>query len=169
MAGEEFIIWFIVIGFILGKKIPLNKDGWRRWWWGRKGIAYYLVYILQGGTVIHEGMVKQSTTTFSYDKGRYLTFKKDPTGKEYSPSFKKESQEIMFYNKNNTNPLDFQETRITPSHNDPEIFQTIIKDESIRQALSPEIDLGELKRYMLVVMGILGLAIAGIMYFLVKM
>lgn len=169
MAGEEFILWFVLLGFLLGKKIPLNKAAWRKWWYGRKGIAYNIIYILQGGNVVHEGMVKQAVPEFSYDKGRYLNFKKNPIGEDYSPSISKDGQNIMFYNKNNTNPLEFKDALITPSHNDPVIFQTLIKDDSIRQALSPDNDLSDLKRYILITMAILGLAIAGIMYIFVKM
>lgn len=169
MANEEFLVWFVVLGFLLGKKIPLSKDGWRKFWYNRKGIAYYIVYIMQAGSIIHEGMVKKSFPAFSYDGGRYLTFKKNPIGKNYTPSVSKDGQDIMFYNKNNTNPLDFQTTRIIASHNDPVVFQTIIKDSSIQQALSPEMDLSELKRYLLIMMAILALAVTGIMWYLTKM
>ncbi len=105
MANEEFLFWAILIGFLLGKKIPLNKAAYVKWWYNRKGIAYRIIYILQGGHVVHEGMVKQSVKTFSYDKGRYLNFKKNPIGKEYTSSISKDGQEIMFYNKNFPIPI----------------------------------------------------------------
>lgn len=169
MANETLFLIIILWGFVLGKLIPTNADGWRKWWYNRRNIAYFLVYIIEASKIIHRGIVKQSQTTFTYGKGKYVTSKQDPTGRAYSPTVELNNQRILFYNKNNTNPLEFMETRVTPSHNDPEIFRTIIKDTSIQQALSGEFDVSELKRFILITMGILGLSIAGIMYFLMKM
>lgn len=170
MAAIDTLILIIFLwGFFSGRILPLSFTAWKKWLYNRRGIPYFLIYIIQAGKIVHKGMCKQNQVSFTYDKGRYITFKKDVDLRAYSPAVEMGGQQILFYNKNNTNPLEFQETRVTPSHNDPEIFKTIIEDNSIRQALSGEFDVSELKRYMLIVMGILGLAIAGIMYYLTKM
>ena len=169
MANETLMLITLLWGFVLGKIIPTSGDGWRKWWYNRRSIPYFLSYIMEAGKIIHRGIIKQDQTTFIYKKGRYLTYKKELSGRSYSPTVEMNGQKILFYNKNNTNPLEFQETRVTPSHNDPEIFQTIIEDNSIRQALSGEIDISGLKRYILITMGILAIAISGIMYYLTKM
>lgn len=170
MANEQLLYGFLLWGFLLGKIIPLKITAWRKWWYNRRGIAYFSIYMLQAGKLIHKGMVKQINKEFSFDKGRYLTYKKDPiSGVSSSPSIDIDGEDSIFYQTNNTDPLEFQETRIIPSHNDPKIFQTIIEDNSIAQALSGEIDISALKRYILITMGIMGLAIAGLMWFLTKM
>lgn len=165
MAGTEFIIIFILWGFVLGKILPLSVDGWRKWWYNRKGIPYFLIYVLLAGKIVYKSMIKQDQTTFNYDKGKYVTSLKDENNRPYSPAIELSGQKILFYNKNNTNPLVFKDIAV-PGHNDPEIFRAIIEDNSIRQALSPEYDMSELKRFILVTMGILGITIAGIMYLL---
>ena len=169
MANEEVLIGIILWGFLLGKFIPTNKDNWLKWWYNRRGVAYWIVTILEAGKVIHRGLVKQNKTSFTYDKGRYVTNCWNAAeGKHYSPTLDYFGEKIMFFNKNSTNPLEIQETRIIPSHNDPEKFQAIIEDTSIRQALGPEIDISTLKRFIFITMAILALAIAGIMFLLLQ-
>jgi hypothetical protein len=169
MMPESFIMWFILLGFLLGKKLPLNKDDLLKWWYNRRGIPWYLVYILEGGKIIHRGLIKHDALTFSYDKGKYVTSAKDASGRAYTPYIELNELKIIFYHKGNTNPLEFRDSYFTPSHNNPETFQTIIEDNSIRQALSGEIDISELKRFILIALIVSCSAIAGIMYFLGRM
>jgi hypothetical protein len=170
MGVETLIMYCTLWGYILGKIIPLNKTSYIKWWYNRRGIPYFVIFIIFAGKIVHKGLLKQEKREFSYDKGRYLTFKTDPvTGNKYSPTIDMQGESILFYNKGNTNPLEFQDTRITPSFNDPEIFQTIITDNSISQALAGEIDISNLKRFILTAMIIIAVCIAGIMYFLVGM
>jgi len=170
MVNEELIFGFVLWGFILGKLIPLKVDSYRKWWYNRRGIPYFMIYMIDGNKIIDKFMIKQIIDTFNFKKGKYITKVWNIlTQSYYSPTIDLNGEKSMFYYKGDTNPLEFKERQIKPAHNDPEVFKTIIEDNSIAQALSGEIDITGLKRYILLSIIIAVACIAGIMYFLMRM
>lgn len=169
MAGESIIFGLILWGFLLGKIIPVKIQAWRKWWYNRRGIMYFIVYMITAGKVTDKLLIKQDQLQFTHNKGEFLTFKKDPiTGNSFTPGLEWDGEKVVFYNTNNTNPIEFQETRAVETVNDPIIFKTIIEDESIRQALSPEFDISELKRFILMAMIVVAGVISLILWLLFR-
>jgi hypothetical protein len=112
-------------------------------------------------------MLPQSNDTFNYKKGTYLTFKTDPTsGQRISPYIDLNNEKILFYNKDNTNPLEFLNSQVKASFNNPESFQTVILNNTIRQALGGKLDIGELRRFILICSLVCAGIVAGIMFFI---
>jgi len=167
-AFEITIIVYLILGYILGRKLPLNVMTFQKLVYGIRGIPYWYVNIISGGKVEETKIVKKSKEFFSYDGGKYYMYANDNDIK-YTPYLIIWGQEHVFFNKNNLNPLNVKERDIEPEYNNPSIFASMINNREIQNSISDSsLLINELKRYILISMIVVSAIMTGIVYLLLN-
>jgi len=164
---EMMILFYLIFGYILGRKIPFSTRTVKRLFYSIRRIPYWIVYIVEGGKILDDLMIKKSKSFFINEGYKYSLLIKNKEGQSFTPHIILDGYETVFFNKNNINPLIFKEKDIEPGYNDPEMFATLCGNREIQNSISDSQKLiTELKRYIMIAMIVISLAMAGIMWFL---
>lgn len=144
-----FMLWFF--GFLVGRRIfPLKKSRYVKWWYRRKGIAYYICNIIDGNTLDHTQVVKVGSEFYEYDGGKYYLYDKNKAT-QYTPCITIEGENNVFHLKDNINPLVVGPGGLTPAYNDPSIFASFINSKTLSNTLHPETaEILQIKRFVLI-------------------
>lgn len=176
------VLFYLILGYVLGRKLPFSISTIRKIYYSIKRIPYWFVYIVEGGKIIDTLMIKKEKNYFNYgsptkkysllikggnEEGQESKEENKKKGQSYTPYIILDGYECVFYNKNNINPLIFKEKDIEPGYNDPEMFATLCANRELQNSINDSAELlNDIKRYILISMIVVALAIAGIMWFL---
>lgn len=170
LSQAQFLMIFLVlIGVFIGRKVPFTRNGWIQWYYNRRHIDYFVCHLIDNSSIINTATVKESVGSYVYEdsngKNTYLLFEKN---KDHSmvPYINIGGLRIIFHNKNNINPLKYKENTLEPAYNDPQLFTSFIRNKDIGNVLQDKgADITVIKRYIL----ICSIAVTGVMACIVYM
>lgn len=157
--AQIFMLFLVLIGIFIGRKVPFTRNGWIQWFYDRRHIPYFVCHLIDNGSIINTETVKESIGSYTWDDKTYVNFEKDDN-KSIVPYLNIQGLRIIFHNKNNINPLKYTENTIEPAYNDPSLFTSFIRNKDIGNVLHDKgADITQIKRYILICF----IAVAGIM------
>lgn len=159
---------FVLFGFFLGKIIPIRKNAWKKWYYNRFGIPYFVCHMLQGGHIIGTTIAPQNEAGYEFNSKQYIYDVKTTDGVTYTPYIDYYGEYLIFHNSDNLNPLEFKSDVVTPASNDPQRFASMIANKDIRDATHPrDEEFANLKKFILLMSLIGSLLTVGIMWFII--
>lgn len=136
---EFFLIMIFFIGFILGRRLPLNKLAIKKFVYNRRGYRYYVCHIIDKGIIANTSIVKEENQKYEYD-GKEYNLNVLEGDKSYVPFISLKGLPLVFHNINNINPLIFKQNSIEPAYVNPEIIATFVHTKVVKDVIDPELD-----------------------------
>jgi hypothetical protein len=157
------IIILLLFGFFLGKIVPIRGNGWRKWYYNRFGVPYYVCHLLDGGHIIKTSIVPQDAGKYKLEDGGIYTFKVKTGSGEYTPFVTFGGEMLIFHVKGNRNPLMIKDNDYKPGSDDPDRIAALIANKDVRDATHPQIEeIAALKRFILfMLIAVFGMTMAG--------
>jgi hypothetical protein len=158
------IIILLLFGFFLGKIVPIRGNAWRKWYYNRFGIPYYVCHLLDGGHIIKTSIIPQDEGKYTYE-GHLYTFLVKTNSGDVCPYITFAGEHLLFHMKNNRNPLMVKDNDYKPGSDDPNRIAALIANKDVRDATHPQIDeIVALKKFLTFMMVVFMALILGGFY-----